>query len=178
MRVLSIILGILLVIGGFFMMLTPGITFLSLGWLIGFVFLFAGVSLIIGYFTGRKTKTSSVWDLIFGILSCVLAIAILVSPYAEFLADTLLIYFFDFWLIFGGILRIISSFQMKKAGDHSWVWVLVIAILSVIIGVYALFNMMVSAIAISWLVGFFVILSGFNLLGFGTTKGSGGPKTA
>ncbi|MDL2253182.1 DUF308 domain-containing protein [Ruminococcaceae bacterium OttesenSCG-928-I18] len=180
MKVLSIILGILLIVGGFYMMFTPGITFLSVGWLIGFVFLLAGVNAIVDYFVGKRKGTSSVWDLVGGILCGILGVIILVSPYAEFLADTVLIYVFDFWLIIGGIVRIAGSIQMKKAGDRSWIWVLIIAILSVLLGAYALFHIVVSAVAIGWLLGFIVIMSGFNLIGLGTSLGGkgGGNKPA
>ena len=174
MKVLSIVLGILLVLGGFFMMITPGVTFASMSWVVGFLLLLAGVNWVVEYFTNRKKGTASVWTVIGGVLCGLLGGLVLINPLLGLLADGLLIYAFDFWLIIGGILRIVASVQMKKAGDHSWGWVLAFAIVSVLVGLYALFHIIASALAIGMLVGVVVLISGINVIASASSGGAAG----
>ena len=182
MKALSIVLGILLVLGGFFMMITPGVTFSSMSWVIGFLLLLAGVNWVVDYFTNRKNGTASVWTIVGGILCAILGGLVLINPFIGLLADGLLIYAFDFWLIIGGVLRIFGSVEMKKAGIGSWGWVLAFAIVSVLVGFYALFHIIASALAIGMLVGIVVLMSGINVLmsvSSGGMSGSGeGPGAA
>ncbi len=174
MKVLSIILGVLLIMGGFFLMLTPGATFASMSWVVGFLLLLSGVNSVIDFFMSRKSGKKSGWGLIGGILLGLLGIAVLISPYNGLFTDVVLIFAFDFWLIIGGILRIIASVQLKKAGNASWGWVLAFAILSVVAGLYALFHIVASALAIGILVGVVVLISGFNLIAAASVAGAGG----
>lgn len=171
MRILSIILGVFLVSGGFSMMLTPGITFLSVGWLIGFLFIFAGINLVVDYIKNRKDEHIHVWDLIGGILAIILGGLILASPYVMVLAKVLSVYVFTFWMIISGFLRVASAFKSKKNGDKGWVWALILGLLTVAVGIYALFNILISAIAMGWMLGFYVLLSGMNLISIGLTAG-------
>ncbi len=174
MKAVSIILGILLAIGGFFLMLTPGMTFASMSWVVGFLLLFAGVNSVVEYFVNRKTGTQSISEIVIGILCGLLGILVLVNPLVGLLTDGLLIYAFDFWLIIGGVIRIGRSVQMKKEGDKSWVWVLVFAILSVLVGFYALFNIIASAMAIGLLAGAVVLMNGISMIAASSAMGGSG----
>ncbi len=182
MKVLSIIVGVLLAVGGFLLMMTPGMTFSSISWVIGILLVFAGVSAVVDFFASRKNGTHSVTEIVIGVLCGILGILVLVNPFISLLADGLLIYAFDFWLIIGGVMRLVRSIQMKKEGDKSWVWVLVFAILSVLVGVYALFNIILSAMAIGLLAGAVVLMNGISMIvassAMGSSGESGGNHTA
>lgn len=167
MRIISIILGMFLVSGGFSMMVTPGITFLSVGWLLGFVFIFAGINLVIGYSKNKKDAHVNIWDLIGGLLAIVVGTMILISPYVMVIAKILSVYVFTFWMIISGFLRLISSFQTRKNGEKGWVMPLVLSLFTIAAGIYALFNIFISALAMGWLLGFYVLLSGMNLIAIG-----------
>lgn len=171
MRVISVILGMILVSGGFSMMLTPGITFLSIGWILGFVFIVSGINLVIDYAKNRKDEHINLWDLIAGLLAIVLGVLILISPYVMIVAKVLSVYVFTFWMIASGLLRFISSFQARKNGDRGWIWSLLLSLFTIAIGVYALFNILISALAMGWLLGFYVLLSGMNLISIGFASG-------
>lgn len=171
MRIISIILGMFLVSGGFSMMLSPGITFLSVGWLLGFVFIFAGINIVIDYIANRKDEHINLWDLIGGILAIVLGTLILISPYVMIVAKVLTVYVFTFWMIISGFLRLASAFQMKKNNDKHWAWAIIFGLLTIAVGVYALFNILISALAIGWMLGFYVLISGMNLISMGFASG-------
>lgn len=171
MRVISIILGVFLVSGGFSMMMTPAITFLSVGWLLGFVFIFAGVNLVVDYAQNRKDEHINIWDLIGGIMAIILGMLILISPYVMIVAKVLSVYVFTFWMIISGILRLVSSLKARKHGDKGWIWGMLLSIFTTAIGIYALFNIFISALAMGWLLGFYVLISGMNLISIGVASG-------
>lgn len=171
MRIISVMLGVFLIFGGFSMMVTPGLTFLSVGWIVGFLFLMAGINSIIDFVRHRKEGHITKWDLLGGILSLVFGLLILMSPYVMVIAKIMTVYVFNFWLIASGILRIVAALEAKKNGSKGWIWVLILAILTVVLGVYALFNILVTAVAMGWMLGFFVLMSGFNLISAGTMYG-------
>lgn len=169
MRVISIIMGFFLVFGGFSMMMNPGMAFLSVGWILGFVFIVSGINQVVDYIAHKKNGDISKWDLVNGILGLIFGTLILLSPYVMIIAKIMTVYVFNFWLIISGILRIAAAFEIKKAGGKGWIWVALLAVLTVAVGFYALFNILVSAVAMGWMLGFFVLMSGINYISAGFT---------
>ncbi len=173
MRVVSIILGILLVLAGMFMVVTPGATYASMSWVIGFLLILVGVNELAQYFAAGKTGKRSTWELVGGILSLVLGALVLFNPMLGIFVELSMTYAFDIWLIIGGILRIARAFEMRKTKEKNWGWVLTMAILSVVVGVYALFHIGTLMLAIGIMVGVSVMMSGFNLIAGSSMMGSG-----
>ncbi len=177
MKVISIILGILLIMAGIFMVMTPGITYTSMSWMIGCLLILAGANGFVQYFSADKTAKKPVWELIFGILSLILGGIVLINPMTGLLVELALTYAFDFWLILGGITRVGHAFTMRKNKERNWGWSIAMGILSVVVGVYALFHIGTLALAIGMMVGVAVMMSGFNLISgssaFGGSAGGG-----
>ncbi len=173
MRVVSIILGVLLVMAGIFMVMTPGVTFASMGWVIGFLLIFSGATGIAQYFTAKKGEKKSKWELFGGIASAVLGGIVLINPVVGLFIEVALAYAFAFWMIFSGVMRIGQAFTMRKSKEKNWGWVLTMAILSVVVGGYALFHVAVSALAIGIMVGVAVMMSGFNTIAGSSATGGG-----
>ena len=44
-KILAVILGILIVIGGFYCLFAPGLTYLIVGWVVGFVMVLGAVAI-------------------------------------------------------------------------------------------------------------------------------------
>lgn len=169
MKILTIIVGVILVIGGFFSIATPLNTFTTLGWVIGILLLIAGINIIVDYFMLRKAKSLGMGDLLVGVLTVALALFVLYGQIARVALDAILIVLFGAWVLIGGIMRIVASLNHKKNGDSFWIWIMLFGILSVIVGVYGFFNPVVFAFAIGWMIGFLIIMQGINLIGLGFT---------
>lgn len=167
MKILSTIMGILLVIGGVYCMLTPGITFLTLGWVLGVLLLISGIELIVCYFGGRKVCIPSAWDLALGILTTVLAIVILTNNYAQFFTELILAYMLGVWIVVSGALRIFAAFGLKKLEVSIWWLSLVVGVLLILAGIYAFFHPIVAAITLGVMAGLYVTVQGVNLIVFG-----------
>ncbi len=177
MKALSIIAGILLILGGFFCMLYPGITFLAAVWIISILLLVAGIMMIVNYFTGKKDGTSSVWDIVGGIVTILLAIIIIFSRFVQFLTDILVVYMFCAALLVGGILAIVGAVKSRKIAGSGWGWRLAFGILMVLLGVASFFTPFADALALGWLIAFMIIFQGVNLIAGGVDKSPNAPST-
>lgn len=164
MTVLSIIMGVLLMMGGFYFLFTPGITFLSMWMIVGILLVIEGITEIGRFGVRKKTGKSSALDLVTGIMALVLGLVVLFNRFASVIVDVVLIYIFAVWIIVRGGMQIGGSMTLKKLGLSSWVWVLIAGILSIVIGIYGLFHPRLMAIAIGWLFGFIIIMEGINLI--------------
>lgn len=171
MRILTIVMGLLLTVGGVYSVLTPVSTFASIGWVIGVLLLIAGINIIIDFFTLRKTGMIGIWDLLGGILTIGLSFLILYGQFARIALDAFIIIAFGVWVLVSGILRIVAGLNHRKYGDGIWIWAVLMGILSVLLGIYGFFNPIVFAFAIGWMVGFFIIMQGVNLITLGVALG-------
>ena len=165
MKAMTIFMGILLTIGGFFCMLTPLITFRTIGWIIGVVLLVAGINMVADYFAHRKNGGVTSWDLIGGILTILLALFILYRHgYAGNILDELIVILFGVWMLLSGIFRIAGGIQLKKIGESAGLWIVIGGIVSVLLGIYGLVNPYVFKFALGWMLGFYIIMQGVNML--------------
>ena len=157
--VLTIIVAVLMILFGVSCMFTPILTFLSAGYFISFLFLVYGIFGIIRAFQKRAT----VWDIILSILSIAVGILSIVRPGGREVIDSMLLIFVSIWFIIQGAVTIAVSIKLK---DVSLTWVLgvIVGVLSVILGFYSLIHPMVAALAVGFMIGFYFIESGINMI--------------
>lgn len=166
MKVFSIILGILLIIGGFFCLFQPGATFLSLGLIVGILLLVNAIGTIIDFAAAKKGYRSG-FDLAWGIIAGILGVLLIVNRSAQFMTDVVFIYIFATWLLIGGIIRIAVGFKMKGLGSTKWGWGLAMGIIFIILSILSFLNPVVTAFTIGFLLAVIVITAGINLITLG-----------
>lgn len=167
MKIATIILGVLLLICGIYCLATPGLTFLSIGWVMGILLLLSGINATIAYFQQRKTGGKDIWDLVWGLLTVAISILLISNQLAQFMTDVALVYLFSFWVIASGATRIMVAVKLRKVATSSWIWILVLGILTVVLGIFSLLHPLLTAITLGWLIGAYIIMQGINLIGFG-----------
>ncbi len=171
MKVINIILGVLLSILGIWCMFTPFTTFLAFfelaGWFIGLGLTIMGISGIVSYFSKHKEGNVTGWDLTAGILTLIFGILVLSNSFIQLSLDIFMFWFCIIWLIAIGILKIANSISLKQIGSSVWGFVLTVGILAVLLGIFAIFNVGAFAIAEGWIISFFILMSGFNLISLG-----------
>lgn len=161
MAVLFIILGILLVIVGFSCIFTPLLTFMSAGY---FILILVGVFGVLAIIKAVSSKKYGI-NFVFGILSVIFAVILLFFPDVLVLTNGLMLYLTAAWFIMMGIVTIVNSVTITKpTGSGLWVLQLIFGILSVILGIFAIFNPMFMAISIGVLIGIFFIDTGLTLI--------------
>lgn len=161
MTVLFIILGILLVAGGFSCIFTPLLTFMQTGYFVVILILAFGV---IGIIKAIVEKRFGV-NFVFSILSVILGIVMLAFPGSLLLAEGVMLIMTAIWFVLMGIVTIINAVTVTKAtGSKIWILQLILGILAILIGIYSFFQPMLMALSLGTLVGIFFIETGFTLM--------------
>jgi len=159
MVVLSIILGVLLIIGGISCMATPFATYLSTGYFVGiFMFVYGIAGLVRGF-----QKKAHALEIVVSVLAIIVGIISFVRPGTALVFDGVMLYVIAAWFVIQGIVSIVISFQMKSVSS-GWFWGLIVGILGVILGIYSFAHPMVTALTAGLLIGFYFIESGIDLI--------------
>ena len=161
MTVLFIILGILLVAGGFSCIFTPLLTFMNYGYFVVILMFIFGILGIIRAIASKKFGVNFVFD----ILSVVLGAVLLSFPDSLLLAESMMLTMTAIWFVMMGIVTIIDAISIKKLTSSGlWILPLIFGILDVLVGCYSFFHPMVMAVSIGVLIGIYFIETGFTLI--------------
>lgn len=161
MTVLFIILGILMVMGGFSCIFTPLLTFMQTGYFVVILILAFG---IIGIIRAIVEKRFGV-NFVFSILSVILGIVMLAFPGSLLLAEGVMLIMTAIWFVLMGIVTVINAVTVtKKTGSKIWILQLIFGILALLVGIYSFFQPMLMALSLGTLVGIFFIETGFTLM--------------
>ena len=175
MTVVSVILGVLLVICGFSIMFTPLLTFLGVATLLSIVLMIWGIMAIVKCVA---TKTYGL-NIVLAILAVVFAFILMVSPHTSFMTDLIVLYLAAVFLIARGLLSIILAVKSAK-GSKSKMWILgiILGILAVILGLVFCAHPVLGAAVIGFLIAFFFVYAGFDLIYVGFRNDGGGDDAA
>ena len=160
-RILKIAAGVILILTGVFCFANPGVTFLSMAFILGTAMLLSGISGILAYLWISKQKEIS--DLLFveGIMSVILGFLVLSN---QLLADAAIPVFFGLWVMFSGILRVVEAYSVRKSGMTVWLMLFAFGILGIVVGLYSFFNTILFTFSAVVLVGILFIMQGINVL--------------
>ena len=168
MRVLTIVLGVLLVVGGIYCVFAPVATYSALGWVIGLSMVVEGVGSVITWNSRRNLGLADGWTLAGSILSIVLGVFLLGSYAMQFAVDLFIAYIIAIWLVFGGIARISVAISARRSlgpvGAGGWVGLLVVGILIVIMGILCIFNPLSVFAGVGLMIGVSIITVGVGLI--------------
>jgi uncharacterized membrane protein HdeD (DUF308 family) len=159
MVVLSVILGVLLMIGGFACIFTPLATFLTTGYFICALMLVFGIVGIVRAFQ----KKADVFEIIVSVLAIIVGLIALFRPGSSLIFDGVILIFLACWFLVEGITCIVVGFKSKDTNSHWWVN-LIVGILGIIVGIIAFANPMITAVTAGILLGIFFIQIGITLI--------------
>ena len=168
MRVLTIVLGILLVVGGMYCIFTPIATYSTVAWLIGLAMIVEGVASVISWSNLRKLGLASGWTLVGAIVSIVLGVFLLGSYVMQFAVDMIIAYMIAIWLVVAGIARIAAAIRMRSSqdqmGSSGWILQIVLGVLIVILGIMCIFNPLSIMISVGMMLGVSIVFVGIDLI--------------
>ena len=171
MKAITIILGILLAVGGIYCMLTPAATYAALGWIIGFSMLVEGVGSIVAWSSFRRLGLANGWTLAAAIISVVMGIFLLSSYALQFAVDMYIAYLIAIWLVFAGVSRIVIAVGMRsrRGKDQARGWVLhaVLGALIAVMGILCIFNPLSIVAGVGMTMGMSIVLTGAALVAVG-----------
>ena len=160
-RIIDIAAGILLTAGGVFCLCNQDAAVVSAGILFGLFMLAAGIAEIVVFAGTSKTLLGSGWLLLNGVLTVIMALLLLFNQWFTLLSLPLL---FTLWLLFSGISRFVSAFDLKALGVHNWGWVLAVGIVLMIAGFICMMDPLVSITAVGMTVGLVFLLEGISAI--------------
>lgn len=166
-KVLGIVLGILMCIGGIYCMTSPAATYAT----VSMVFAIVLVENAIGYFfiwnEERKAGMADGWQLVSAILSLAGGIFLASNFAAQLVVDAALLGVIAGFMVAFGITRIIDSFKLKKVlKGNTWIVILISGILITIAGVVSFINPAALAITVGLNMSINIFLTGLTLIVF------------
>lgn len=139
---------------------TPVMTFLEAGYFLVILLLVYGIAAIVKAVAQKEYGM----PFLFGILSTVLGIVIMVVPGLKLMTDGMLIYIMAVWFLMQGVVGIVLSFRQKKLKGKGWIGTLILGVLGVLLGLYSLAHPLLLAFTFGVLVGMYFIECGVNMI--------------
>lgn len=156
-RVLWIAAGILLILAGIFCLLSPSVALSGLALYLGLAMLFSGIVDLVIFASASSRMVGSGWFLVDGILTVLLSLFLLCNQW--FTALTLP-FLFGMWLLFSGVSKFANSFELKRLGVRGWGWFTIFGIVLSAVGFFSFLDPLAGLVAITIVVGVFLILQG------------------
>ena len=159
MKWLFLLSGILFVIAGIMMLVTPLNGLVVMALYIGIAMLLSGISEVALYFNSPAGNRSE-WILTNGVLSTLFGIWAIFGSGARVLVSVLP-FLFAVWVMSSGIIRIAGAFSMKSQGSEKW-WMLALGLLNTFLGFIMLFSPYFSATVAAYTIAFMFIAYGVH----------------
>lgn len=161
MRILSIIIGVLLIAAGIYCLCNQDVAAMSAGIVLGLLMLIAGIVEIVIFAGTSRFILGSGWLLLDGVLTVVMSLFLLFNHWFTMMSLPIL---FTVWLLFSGVSRFVSAFDLKALGMRGWGWILALGIVLLVFGVVCMMDPWVSVVAVGVTVGLVLILEGIGTI--------------
>ena len=168
-RILNIVAGILLIAAGIYCLCNEDVAVLSAGLMLGVFMLAAGIAEIVVFAGTSGVLIGSGWLLLDGVLTVIMSLFLLFNQWFTLLS---LPFLFTVWLIFSGISRFVSAFDLHALGVRGWGWVLAVGILLMVAGFICMMDPWVSAAAVGVTVGLVFLLEGISAIVYACISGT------
>lgn len=159
MKLLNVISGVLLIAVGIYCLCNQDIAAMTAGLMVGIFMLVSGIIEIIVFAATSGVMFGSGWLLLDGVLTVILSLFLLFNQWFTMMS---LPFLFTLWLLFSGISRFVSAFDLRAFGVRGWGWVLAIGVILMIAGFICMMDPWVSVAAIGLTVGLVFLLEGVS----------------
>ena len=134
---------------------------MSAGIVLGLLMLIAGIAEIVIFAGTSRFILGSGWLLLDGVLTVVMSLFLLFNHWFTMMSLPIL---FTVWLLFSGVSRFVSAFDLKALGMRGWGWILALGIVLLVFGVVCMMDPWVSVVAVGVTVGLVFILEGIGTI--------------
>ena len=187
-KVISVILGALMISAGVYCFFTPVETSTVIPFVLGIVMIGDGIGRIATWFNIRDIVRQSAWVLVSAVVSLIFGLMLAFSPVLQMSVGVFVIGLTGWWILALGVIRIVHAFhllKLKKESDgfgfkkesdgfgfsemlgSNWWIALILGALLTIFGVIVILNPMLGLGVIGVLIGCGVITAGVNLIYLG-----------
>ncbi|MBQ9063383.1 MAG: DUF308 domain-containing protein [Eubacterium sp.] len=167
MAILTIILGVVLIIGGFRCLFTPFASFLAAGYIIGIMlFIYGIISLI------REIQTKAgILAYITSVLAIIVGFFAMTRPGGTLAIDMMILDFVAIWFLIQGVTGLVISIGHRHEIPF-WGLGVVSGIFGIIAGIISLINPAAEMFAVGTLIAIYMIETGLGLITVGSVFGS------
>lgn len=151
----SLIISIIFIIVGLFLFIKPDTTISIISYVIGGVLLVSGLFSVYKYFTAEGIGSIFNFDLVYGVLLVIAGMFLIVKPNA---LATLFPIILGIWIIINSVTKFQYALVLKRVKNEDWVYTALVSFLTFIWGVVLLWNPFASALAITQIIGIFIIV--------------------
>ena len=152
---MSIFTSIFFIALGLFLVIKPDTTITAISYIIGGIIMVTGITFLIKYFSNREQYGLFSGDLIFGVLSIVIGLVLILNPTA---LAKVIPFIIGVWILISSVTKIEYSMQLKSIDNRAWVYTMIIAIITFIWGLLLIFDPFGGAMAITQIIGIFILL--------------------
>lgn len=171
---LFLLRGLAAIIFGALSLAWPGLTLVTLVLLYGAYALVDGAFALVAGVMGRVAVAPRWWLIIVGLAGIAAGIATFLLPGITALV---LLFLIAGWAIASGVMQIIGAIQLRKEIDNEWL-LIIDGVLSVLFGALLFIMPGAGALALIWVIGFYALLYGVVMVGFGFSVRKYRNKTA
>ena len=161
MRILTMLTGILFMGAGIYLIANGGITFMSVAFIIGILFILGGIVECLSYNSYRGDEDDRTWILIDGMTTFLLGGLILLNKLS---ADAVVPMVLGLWVITTGVRNFVTAWEKR---DRMFYDHLAIGLLNLIAGIYVFFDADIFNLATLTMVGLCIVVQGFNIFHIG-----------
>lgn len=155
----AFIAGVLMIIAAFLLIRHPAKGLHAFVLIFGILSIMQGIVWIAGYSRFREFFSRSWVTLISGILDIIIGILFLCS---YDIGGLTIAYLFAIWFFVDSVVGIIFSWHLKDISNGYFIFSLIMNILSLIIAIFLIFNPLIAALSLVWLVAFWLLVFGIN----------------
>ena len=137
MRIITMLTGLLFVASGVYLVANEGVTFLSVAFIVGVMFVIAGVVECLSYSGYRGDNEERSWILNDGITTFVLGGLILLNKIS---ADAVVPMIMGLWVMITGIRNFVRAWEHVDDRSNNFWDHLLIGVLNLIFGIYVILN--------------------------------------
>lgn len=145
--------SLMIMIFGILLVAWPDITIIVVANILGAIFIVSGIYQIINYFVVKGQNDFFNNGLLIGVVALLLGIAAIVI--GEDIASVFRV-IIGIWMIYESLARVNTAIKLHAVGAKVWSYILIIALVMLVLGVFITFN----SGAVVQLIGWMMILTG------------------
>lgn len=155
----AFIAGILMIVAALLLIRHPAKGLHAFVLIFGILSILQGLVWLAGYSRFRDFFDRSWVTLISGVLDIIVGILFLCSYDVGGLTIS---YLFAIWFFVDSVVGIVFSWHLASFGNGYFIFNLIMNILSLIIAIFLIFNPVIAALSLIWLVAFWLLVFGIN----------------
>lgn len=166
MRVLTIMVGTLFTATGIYLIANGGMSFMSVAFIVGLVFMVGGAVECLSYTGQRGEDETKTWILLDGATTFILGGLIMLNKLSADVAVPLVL---GMWIMMSGLRNFVHAWEKFGDREEGFYSHLILGVVTLVLGLYSFFDQDLLDLSTITLVGVYMIAGGLNIAHVGIT---------